>query len=165
MSTPETNKSSGNPTHVNKGRGIEKQTGASWREDPESKAATIAHLEAALKFLATHGIIRTACKQAKLGPATFYDFRRRYPDFAEEAREAMQEAVQGLEAVGFACARKALTDPRYQPTLIFTLKAKAKWTDRLHVTSEEKPVSARTDEELEELIQIGKKVLSSREDG
>ena len=82
-----------------------------WRDDPKARPDTIARLEHALDLLAVHGFIESACRQARCSKGTFYDFRKRYEDFAVDAEHAANQAKTELEATGWACARKALTDP------------------------------------------------------
>jgi len=137
---------------------------AGWRDDPQARPDTIARLEKVIELLAVHGYVETACRQAKCSKETYYDFRSRHADFAEEAAQAVERARTELEATGWACARKALTDHRYLPALIFTLKAKAGWKEsaRLDLTSDGKRTKDprdMTDEELVALIQEGREVL------
>ena len=100
-----------------------------WRADPRTRPDTIARLEKVLELLAVHAFVEAACRQAGCSKKTFYQFKERYQDFAEEAQQAMERAIMELEATGWACARKAMTDPRYQTTLIFALKSKAAWRE------------------------------------
>ena len=128
-----------------------------WRDDQTARPNTIARLEKVLEILAVHGVIETACRQARCSKKTFYEFRQRHPDFAGEADEATRRAVSELEATGWAAARKGLTDPRYLSVLIFALKAKAGWkeTTQLDLTSPENPGKdprEMTDDELVTLI-------------
>ena len=138
-----------------------------WRDDPSVRPDTIARLDKVLELLAVHGVVETACRQAHCSKATFYDFRERHPEFAAEAEDAAARAVPELEATGWACARKALSDPRYLPMLRFALAAKAGWKESTHldISSQGKPAKDprdMTDEELVALIEASRSLLEDK---
>lgn len=141
-----------------------------WRDDPNVRPDTLARLEKVLELLSVHGFVETACRQGHCSKRTFYEFKERYPDFVEEVEQATARARTELEATGWSCARKALTDPRYNPVLIFTLKAKAGWRESTHVdvTSESRPGTPGTDprdlsdEDLMAVIEEARQSLRNR---
>ena len=121
---------------------------SSWGDDPKTRPDTIARLEKALEFLSVHGVVDSACRQARCSKTTFYDFKERYEDFAKDAQDAADRALPELEATGWACARKAISDPRYLSALIFALKAKAGWRESAHL---EITASAKSDKRPDEM--------------
>ena len=50
-------------------------------------------LEMAIELLSRCGFIEAACRDARCSKSTFYDFRRRYRDFAKEVDEAARRAT------------------------------------------------------------------------
>lgn len=108
-----------------------------WR-DAVTKGDARERLERCLSLLRIHGIINVACRQAQfagksLSKSTFYEMRASHPDFEREVQEAMGQAVEELEATGWACAQMAKKDPRYQPSLLLALRAKCGWVPKEHV--------------------------------
>jgi hypothetical protein len=96
---------------------------------------TLQRLEKFLELLKVHGQINVACRQAviagrAMGKQTYYDMRKQYPDFAEEADEAIAQCGDELEAAGVSCARMAVKDPRYIPMLKAALQHLRGWGKR-----------------------------------
>ncbi len=71
---------------------------SAWREDGHVRPDTIGRLERVVELLAVHGAIEAACERAHCSKATFYEFKERHPDFAEEVKRALgrrERAVAG----------------------------------------------------------------------
>ena len=60
---------------------------------------------------------------------TFAKRKGDVPALAEALKRGKRAARGTIENVAFACAKKALEDPRYQASMIFWLKAKAGWQE------------------------------------
>lgn len=58
-----------------------------------------------LKYLAVNGNIKEACEKAGVSRPTVYDLREKDPEFARAWEVAHQEALDGLEQVGWERAR------------------------------------------------------------
>ncbi len=99
-----------------------------------------------LALLSTSPNISLACKAAGINRSTAYEHRQRFPDFAAQWDDALESAVELLEAEVWQRARK------HSDTLaIFLLKAHKpeKYGDRLAVQWETRDLDAMSDAELE----------------
>jgi transposase len=63
--------------------------------------------------------------------------KREQPGVADALARGKAAAVGEIENVLYECARLARTDPRYQTSAIFFLKAKGGWTERTVIAVED----------------------------
>jgi hypothetical protein len=69
------------------------------------------------------GTLSTAVNNTGIGRTTVYEWMREDAAFADDVDKARDEGAGVLEEVLDKCAAKAMSDPRYQTSLIFRLKA------------------------------------------
>ena len=71
-----------------------------------------------------------ASKAAGICRRTLYNWMEADAAFREAVDDAELAAVETVEDVAFRCATKAEDDPRYQTSMLFWLKCRARWTER-----------------------------------
>jgi len=65
-----------------------------------------------------------ACDKCGISRMTFHAWRREHPWYNEMFVRAWEDGADDLEKIMESCAKKALDDPRYQPSLHRTLQAR-----------------------------------------
>jgi hypothetical protein len=81
-----------------------KQTSGTVKKKVRNRLRTVKWRQVFLEALARNGNILLSCRQAKVGRSTVYKHRDRYPDFAEQWDDAIEEGVDVLEARAWSLA-------------------------------------------------------------
>jgi transposase-like protein len=133
----------------------EVQNGQPLKEEALTEEQSI-RSNAVLASLRKGATVSAACEAADVSRSQWYEWLKKYPNLRRQALENETAAVAIVEDVLFAGALMALSDPRYQTSVIFFLKSRKRkvYGDRVSVVDETKVEAALrglSDEQLAEL--------------
>ena len=96
---------------------------------------------------------------------TFTKRKRDTPGVAEALARGRAAAIGTVENVAYRCATQAATDPRYQASMMFWLKANAGWKERSVVETVQTDAAGESRDELAARIERLAKRIAGRDGG